>query len=227
MISILLTTVGVGHVDAGAAAQSWTLSPADEATYVANINAIRSANGLSTLTLDGNMTAAARNWTIWMIENETLAHADDIVSGAPADWLKVGENVGRGGSLDAVWQAFLNSPSHAANVLDPVYDLVGIGVAWNEQGRLYTTHRFASTESAEAGGSSAAEEPAEADPTTEPVAPEVTDTQSTPTPEPDQSSSPPDELPFREGPVEPPPALSPPAEPQRLARTMALLLAAG
>ncbi len=207
-------------MDAGAVAQQWTLSPADEATYVANINAIRTNNGLGTLTLDGNMTVAARDWTIWMIENETLAHADDIVTSAPSDWLKVGENVGRGGSLDAVWQAFLNSPGHAANVLDPTYDLVGVGVAWNAEGRLYTTHRFAATESAEAAAPDLSGDSSGAEP--EPEA--ASQPPATPTPvTPDPDAEPvPDQLPFEE----PPPA-TPPVEPTRLATTMSLLLAAG
>jgi len=217
-------------VDAGAAAQTWTLSPADEATYIANINAIRAANGLNTLTLDANMTASARNWTTWMVENDTLAHADDIVSGAPADWLKVGENVGRGGSIASVWQAFLDSPGHAANVLDPSYDFVGVGVIWNADGRMYTTHRFASTESAESGGS------ADPQPTPEPQstpvpdpAPEQPDAPPDPTPPegdtaPDAASSDPvpEQLPFKDDPV-----LGPPAEPARIAVMMTLLLAAG
>ncbi len=223
LVGLLLATVGIDHLDAGAAAQSWTLSPADEATYVSNINGIRAANGLGPLVVDSNMTGAARNWTIWMVENETLAHADDIVTGAPSDWLKVGENVGRGGSLDAVWQAVLNSPSHAANVLDPTYDLVGIGVAWNADGRLYTTHRFAATESAEAGGASPPEQPPEPEPTPEPEPspePPIPATESIPPDEP--ADAVPDQLPFEDV-----PRTSPPAEPARLAATMTLLLAAG
>ncbi|MGI9622661.1 MAG: CAP domain-containing protein [Acidimicrobiales bacterium] len=197
------------YSSAGAVAQTWTLAPADEAEYVSNINDIRIANGLGPLMLDTNMREAARNWTYWMAENTTLAHADDIVTGAPADWLKVGENVGRGGALADIWQAFLDSPSHAANVLDPAFDLVGIGVVWTNEGRQYTTHRFASTESA---GNSV------------PIIP-VPTPESSPDPvttsEPEQAVSPP-QLPFAV-----PSAPVPPADPARVAMTMSVLLAAG
>jgi hypothetical protein len=91
------------------------------------------------------MTAAAREWTTWMVNNSTLQHADDIVTGAPPNWLRAGENVGRGPTVPRVWQAFLDSPGHRANVLDPSYTVVGVGVMWHEDGRHYTTHRFAST----------------------------------------------------------------------------------
>lgn len=191
VLGVLLVPVSPLSTVRSATAQTPTLSPADEATYVANINSIRAANGLGPVRVDPNMTAAARSWAIWMAENKTLQHADDIVTGAPADWLKVGENVGRGGSVDAVWKAFLASPTHAANVLDPVYELVGIGVVWTEDGRMYTTHRFASTSS----GSAA--------------------------PPPASPSEAPARLPFAG--IDP---VAPPAEPARLAMTMALLLAA-
>lgn len=215
VLSIVPTSAG-----AGAAAPTWTLSPSDEAEYVAHINEVRAANGLGPLEVDADMTDAARSWTAWMAENTTLAHADDIVSGAPSDWLKVGENVGRGGSLDAVWQAFLASPSHAANILDPVYDYVGIGVIWTAEGRLYTTHRFASTESAES-----APEPA-AEPSPEPTVEPLPEPGPEPRPEPAPVSPP--QLPFSEPRPQPAtPAPVPSAEPGRLTTTMTLLLEAG
>ena len=37
---------------------------------------------LGPLVLDTSMRDAARSWTYWMSENLTLAHADDIVTGA-------------------------------------------------------------------------------------------------------------------------------------------------
>ncbi len=65
------------------------------------------------------------------------------MTGAPADWTKAGENVGRGGTVDAVWDAFMASPSHAANVLDPAFTRIGVGVVRTPDGVLYTAHRFA------------------------------------------------------------------------------------
>lgn len=192
-----------------AAASAGSFAADDEAAYVARINAVREANGLGPLRLDRNMTDAARRWTAWMVDNTTLAHADDIVTGAPSDWLKVGENVGRGSSVESVWQAFLASPSHAANVLDPEYDLVGVGVVWNAEGRMYTTHRFASTASAE---------PAPAPPAPDPPAPPP----PAPTaPSADRVAVKPLRLPFL---AYQPPAPAP--DPGRIATTMALLLAA-
>ena len=225
MLGLLAAVAGLPSTGTVAPAEAqdtnWTLAPADEAEFIDHINAARAAEGMGPLTLDTSMRDAARSWTYWMAENLTLAHADDIVTGAPADWQKVGENVGRGGSLIAVWEAFMASPSHAANVMDPSYNLVGIGVVWTDDGRIYTTHRFAAT-------------PAGAE--TSPVAPAAEPpTPAQPEPAPDAPADPPTTLPFDDGtdpaddgtggaPVTP---ATPVAEPARLAVKMQVLLDAG
>ena len=233
LLAVLLVPAFAGS-GATAAAQTWTLGPAEEATYVANINAVRAANGLGPLSVDANMTAAARDWTIWMAENTTLQHATDIVTGAPSDWLKVGENVGRGSSLQSVWDAFLASPSHAANVLDPSYNLVGIGVVWTAEGRLYTTHRFASTPAGSPAPDPTPTPPPAAEPEPDP-APVTPPPASTP-----QPAAPAPAVPAEAEPVEPATGLipenlplgdlrlpsGPPATPERLVITMDALLAA-
>lgn len=225
LLGLLFVPVASTPVDA--AAQSWTVSPQDERTYIANINAIREANGMRPLTLDKNMRSAARDWTAWMADNTTLQHADDIVTGAPADWLKVGENVGRGGSVESVWDAFLASPSHRANLLDPDYDLVGVGVLWTADGRLYTTHRFASTES----GQQPAPQPAPtATPPPQPTATPAPQPTATPLPPPQPTATQPpaaapDQLLFTgTETTSPAPA---PADRDRLTLTITLLLDAG
>lgn len=116
-----------------------------EADFVASVNQERAARGLDPLTVDGVMTAAARDWAEEMAHHEHLHHAPDITTGAPSGWLKVGENIGRGRSVDSLMDAFMASPAHAANLLDPAFTRVGVGVASDDDGRLYTTHRFAAT----------------------------------------------------------------------------------
>ena len=229
LVALLAALAAIATV--GAQEANWTLAPDDEARFIEHINAVRAAEGLGPLTLDTSMRDAARGWTYWMAENLTLAHADDIVTGTPANWSKAGENVGRGGSLDAVWEAFMASQSHAANVLDPSYTLVGIGVVWTDDGRLYTTHRFAAV----SGGQPPAPAP-EPEPTAEPEP----DPQPEPAPEQPPADAPPATLPFEdvddgadedasvpEDEAEEPSLPRPVAEPERLAATMTLLLSAG
>ena len=127
-----------------ASAQSPTRDFGSESGFLASINAQRAAGGLAPLTLNGSMTAAADGWTLSMASGSFLAHAGDIVSGTPGGWTKVGENVGRGQSVASLTSAFMNSPGHRANIMDPAYTHIGIAVYTHPtDGRIYTTHRFA------------------------------------------------------------------------------------
>jgi hypothetical protein len=49
--------------------------------------------------------------------------------GQAGSWREWGENVGGGGSVDDIHNAFMNSSEHRANILGPAYNLIGIGVA--------------------------------------------------------------------------------------------------
>jgi hypothetical protein len=79
-----------------------------------------------------------------MVNGSFLAHADDFLTGTPSNWIKVGENVGRGQSVNSLTSKFMTSPSHRANIMDESYTHIGIGVYIHPtDGRVYTTHRFA------------------------------------------------------------------------------------
>ena len=58
------------------------------------------------------------------------------------NWTKLGENVGVGYDVDGLMQAFINSPSHYRNLVDPDWNYVGVGVSYGSDGRMYTTHNF-------------------------------------------------------------------------------------
>jgi hypothetical protein len=188
--------------------------PTAEDAFVAHLNAARAEAGLEPLRRDDGLVAAARGWARWMGERRDLRHADDIVTGAPADWTKAGENVGRGGTVDAVWEAFMASPSHAANVLDPAFTRIGVGVVRTSDGVLYTAHRFAGAVSDQA-------------PTPAPPPPREPDPPPPPDPDPapvDLDAPPPVELAFADNDATG--QNQPTVDPGQLAATMRLLLAA-
>ena len=54
----------------------------------------------------------------------------------------MGENVGVGYDVSGLMQAFINSPAHYANLVDPAWTHVGVGVTFAADGRMYTTHNF-------------------------------------------------------------------------------------
>jgi uncharacterized protein YkwD len=76
-----------------------------------------------------------------------LSHNPNYSTQVTTSWYRIGENVGYGGSESTVFQAFVNSAGHRANLLRPEYNRVGIGqVVVN--GRLWTTHVFLATRTA-------------------------------------------------------------------------------
>lgn len=191
---------------------------AAEDAFVGHLNAARAEAGLEPLQRDDGLVEAARGWARWMGERRDLRHADDIVTGAPPDWTKAGENVGRGGTVDAVWEAFMASPSHAANVLDPAFTRIGVGVVRTADGVLYTAHRFAGAVS---------DQPSP--PAPAPVEPDPPPPPATGSARVDLDAPPPIELAFADdGSTQDttPTPDAPTADPVQLAATMRLLLAA-
>ena len=162
-----------------AAAQTLTRDAGMEAGFLANLNAQRASRGVAPLTLNASMSSAAAGWTVQMVNGSFLAHASDIVTGTPGGWTKVGENVGRGKTVSSLTTAFMNSPGHARNVLDPDYTHVGIAVIVHPTGRVYTTHRFAALPGAAAAPVAPPAPPA---PTATPIPPAPTPIPPPPTP---------------------------------------------
>ncbi|MEX2653742.1 MAG: S-layer homology domain-containing protein [Acidimicrobiia bacterium] len=98
-----------------------------ENEFVALINRERTSRGLSALSTHSDLVAGARQQADAIRDAGHLFHNPDLAS-VTTGWIKLGENVGYGGTVSALHAAFMNSPSHRANVLDPVYTHVGVGV---------------------------------------------------------------------------------------------------
>ena len=120
----LILAIGVAFFPA--AAQADTVS--DEAAFVAKINALRGGLGLPALQVNDNLVAKARGWAAGMAAAGTIWHST-LSDGITADWQKLGENVGMGGSGDGLQAAFVASPHHYENLVDPAFTQVGIGIA--------------------------------------------------------------------------------------------------
>lgn len=127
-----LATMGLG-LSAGASA---------EGDFLAKINAERSSRGLNTLSVDGGLASHARKHTQDMIDAGEIYHSSEaeLKAAAGSGWSKIGENVGRGGSVSSLHQAFMDSPGHRANILGD-YNYVGIGTG-TSNGVLYVTVVF-------------------------------------------------------------------------------------
>ena len=109
--------------------------------FLVKINALRSSKGLTQLRTDAALTSFAQQWTDTMAAADKLWHNPDLAD-APGTWTKAGENVGVGPDVSALFDAFVASPLHYKNLIDPAFNTVGIGVTVLASGRMYTTHNF-------------------------------------------------------------------------------------
>ena len=113
-----------------------------ESQFVNSINRLRASKGLRQLQVSGELVGVARRWTDRMVANGGISHNPSLGSQVSGGWQKLGENVGVGYDVDGLMQAFINSPTHYQNLVDPEWTHVGVGVTYAGDGRLYTTHNF-------------------------------------------------------------------------------------
>ena len=113
----------------------------DEAAFLSALNGVRAGAGLPAFTLNTQLSDLARGHAQVMADAGEIFHASPISAGYSGPWAKIGENVGVGANVSVLVDAFVASPGHYANIIDPAFTEIGIGVVWRENA-LYTTHRF-------------------------------------------------------------------------------------
>jgi len=112
------------------------------------LNQEREKIGLRKLQWDDHVADAAREHTKELAENEKLTHqflgeatVPDRIGSTGARFTRSAENVARTEFLEDVHLALMNSPGHRANMMNPEYNAVGIGVI-EHKGLLYVTQDF-------------------------------------------------------------------------------------
>jgi hypothetical protein len=114
--------------------------PGAEGDFVGRTNSLRASRGLPGLSVNGTLAAKARNWAEHMAAVGAISHSS-LADGAPSEWHRLGENVGRGPSVDAIHNALVASSEHYANLTDPGFQSIGVGVV-NANGTLYVAEVF-------------------------------------------------------------------------------------
>ena len=111
-----------------------------EKGFLEKINNSRVAHGRSPVRLDRELSRVARRHTWDMIGRGTLFHSpEDTLRRRVTKWLILGENVGRGGGVDSLHRAFMESEPHRENVLYRPFNHVGIGTVRSDNGLLWVT----------------------------------------------------------------------------------------
>ncbi len=189
-------------------------SAGEEASFVASLNSVRAGVGLPALTVNSQLANLSRAHAQVMADAGEIFHADPISAGYGGAWSKIGENVGVGANVSVLVDAFVASPGHYANIVDPSFTEVGIGVVWKD-GALYTTHRFLQVPGSTTTTTTAAPP---ASTTTSPPAPTTT-TSATPT-----TAAPPTTAPPTPIPTSTPPTTLPPLAPPSIAAARVVTL---
>ena len=104
-----------------------------EARLLVLTNQARVAHGLRPLLVEPGPTDVARRWSVVLATQDGLSHnpniATDLERAGSPSWTALAENVGMGpaGDPDTIFTAYMNSPHHRANILDPAMRYIGIG----------------------------------------------------------------------------------------------------
>jgi uncharacterized YkwD family protein len=121
-----------------------------EAQVVKLVNAERGKRGLHMLTTAANVSNAARVKAQDMVNKKYFSHTSPTY-GSPFNMMEnmgirfsaAGENIAMGQrSAQEVMTAWMNSPGHRANILNPSYTVIGVGAAKTSSGTLYWVQEF-------------------------------------------------------------------------------------
>ncbi|MFN0089162.1 MAG: CAP domain-containing protein, partial [Acidimicrobiales bacterium] len=111
-----------------------------EGRFFALLNAERERQGLAPFGVDAALTEAARAQAQKMASENRLHHQG--LRPLLGRFRIVGENVGAGPTIDTINQALLRSPPHHENIANPAFTAVGVGVAVDATGQIWTSHVF-------------------------------------------------------------------------------------
>lgn len=121
-----------------------------ESCFLDQINAARAINGAAALELSLDLSEYGRSHSTTMAAAGLLFHSgsEQLEPVLPAGWQAWGENVGYATgseSCDWLFEAFWESPGHRDALLNPIFDLAGIGVIIDAEDTIWTTHVFVQT----------------------------------------------------------------------------------
>jgi len=131
-----------------------------EYQFLAMLNQDRAQNGEGPLGADGTLSGLARQRSQSMASGTAFSHYNaagqlifqGLLNGVGFPYSFAGENIAENNygdlmtSLNVANTGFMNSAGHRANILNPRYNEVGIGIAGPDgSGRFYFTELFAQT----------------------------------------------------------------------------------
>lgn len=110
------------------------------------LNKVRANAGLGPLELRSDISAIATDWSQQMAAARSISHrpANQLSSMLAPGWRSWGENVAEAPSVEWAQSALRDSPDHYVNMVNPSFNVVGIGVVTAANGQVFVTQNFAS-----------------------------------------------------------------------------------
>jgi uncharacterized protein YkwD len=146
-VVILLVAAGLGL--AQAAPPDPPLSTG-QSEILRLLNQTRAEHGLEQLVYDSNLAVAAQKHTVLMVQRHELSHQFsgeaalvNRLADASVHLDSAAENVAESDSPQDAHTEWMLSPGHRANILNPAYNAVGIGIVSAGDGRYFFTEDFA------------------------------------------------------------------------------------
>lgn len=134
-----------------------TVKKTDAALTVQSVlvetNKARTAAGLPALTSNSLLNSSAQTKANDMAKNNYFAHNAQsgakfwtLIDAVGYKYMHAGENLGlKFATAPGLLKAWLNSPTHRANIMNANYDEIGIGIAYGSNGSSYVTAHYGST----------------------------------------------------------------------------------
>jgi uncharacterized protein YkwD/uncharacterized membrane protein required for colicin V production len=112
-----------------------TADPADEEAMLTLVNQERTSRGIKPLVMDQKIRHEARAYSQEMFQHGYFSHIDpegnnpfERMTAAGIKYDVAGENLALAPTLQLAHQGLMNSPPHRANILDPSFHKIGIGI---------------------------------------------------------------------------------------------------
>lgn len=133
VLSDLLSFLGLTTTSGGPVSQDATHL---EGETIRLLNDYRSSHGLSRLSIDPQLVTQARSWSQQLAAGAQFAHSPHNV----AENIAMNSHAGP----ETFFNQWKNSPAHNSNMLKADATSIGVGVAFDNEGKAYSTMQLSS-----------------------------------------------------------------------------------
>lgn len=139
-------SISPGESDTGTSSDWAAATVVTQQELFAATNRYREQAGLAPLQPLAELNTLAQDWSAYLADTGEFQHRPDYSDYYPAGAMGSAENIAMSlpdASADDIIRQWHNSPGHRANMLNPHFTHLGVGVAKNSAGNYLATQNFA------------------------------------------------------------------------------------